>query len=191
VIGDKMNHLYNLIEEQIKTKEKVIIAIDGPCASGKSTLGKILKERYSGVLFHTDDFFLHPTRKTKERLAESGGNVDYERMYLEIFSNINQDIIPSNHFNCSTNLLECRVPKENKKVVIVEGTYSLHHTIYDQYTLRVYLEIDPTIQLERIKRRNGDKLLEKFIKEWIPLENFYFETDNLKQRVDYILKLDI
>ncbi|MBN2604787.1 MAG: (d)CMP kinase [Bacilli bacterium] len=186
-----MNNLFQIIDELVHSKERVIIAIDGPCASGKSTLGKILEERYSALLFHTDDYFLHPSRKTKERLNESGGNVDYERLYSEIFSHINQELIPSNHFNCSTNLLEYRLPVPNKKVVIVEGTYSMHQTLFKHYTYRIFLEIDSKSQIERIRKRNGEKMLDKFIKEWIPLENFYFKSEDLKERADYILKLDI
>lgn len=186
-----MNELYLLIEEQLKNNEKVIIAIDGPCTSGKSTLGKMIKEKYDGLLFHTDDYFLHPDRKTEERLAESGGNVDYERIFSEIFEHINHEFITSNHFDCKTNNLELRDPVRNQKIIIIEGSYSLHKTLFNQYTLRVYLDVDPTIQLERIRKRNGDKLLVRFINEWIPLENRYFEMENLKERVDYILKLNI
>ncbi|MBU1019850.1 MAG: hypothetical protein KJ847_01440 [Firmicutes bacterium] len=186
-----MDKLMKLIDQQIKTQKKVIIAIDGPCTSGKSTLGKMLEYKYSALLFHTDDYFLHPDRKTKERLEESGGNVDYERIYTEIFANIDQEYIVSNHFNCTTNKLEQRNPVKNNQVIIVEGTYSLHHSLYDQYTLRLYLDIDPKLQIERIQKRNGDKLLSRFINEWIPLENNYFETENLKEQVDYILKLNI
>ena len=31
-----------------------------------------------------DDFFLRPEQRTKMRLAEIGGNVDYERFYREV-----------------------------------------------------------------------------------------------------------
>ena len=60
------------------------VAIDGPCASGKSTLGALLRGVYGANLFHMDDYFLPFARKTPERLAEPGGNVDYERFFAEV-----------------------------------------------------------------------------------------------------------
>jgi len=37
---------------------QILIAIDGQSASGKTTLGELLKEWYDCNLFHMDDFFL-------------------------------------------------------------------------------------------------------------------------------------
>ena len=53
-----------------------IVAIDGCCASGKSTLGARLSETLGCPLFHLDDFFLRPEQRTPERFAEPGGNVE-------------------------------------------------------------------------------------------------------------------
>lgn len=191
LVGDYMEKIYSLINSQIQSGKKVIIAIDGPCTSGKSTLGDKLSKKYSALLFHTDDYFLHPSRKTKERLSQSGGNFDFERMKLEIFDNLYEEVIVSNHFNCSTNQMESRSPKNNTNVIVVEGSYSLHSTLFDYYTLKILLTIDPQTQLERISKRNGIKMLDRFVEEWIPMENSYFIKEDLQNRVDYTLKLDI
>jgi len=60
------------------------IAIDGRCASGKSTLGAFLQKETGGNLIHMDDFFLRPEQRTKERYATPGENVDHERFYEEV-----------------------------------------------------------------------------------------------------------
>lgn len=185
-----MEKLIQMIDDAIKTKNKVIIGIDGPCASGKSTLGLILEEKYSALLIHMDDYFLAESRKTKERLAQSGGNVDYERVKAEIFTKLNCDFITSNRYNCNTKKLEQASPKKNSKVIIVEGSYSLHPLFFDQYTLRVFVDIEASLQSDRIQKRNGEKLFKRFVEEWIPLENYYFKSEDLKHRVDYILNLN-
>ncbi|MEG2389188.1 MAG: shikimate kinase, partial [Clostridia bacterium] len=45
-----------------------LIAIDGMCGSGKSTLGQRLAEALGGNLLHMDDFFLTAAQRTPERL---------------------------------------------------------------------------------------------------------------------------
>ena len=65
-------------------RNQVIVAIDGSCTSGKTTLATRLAEIYDCNVFHMDDFFLRPEQRTQERYAEVGGNVDYERFREEV-----------------------------------------------------------------------------------------------------------
>ena len=67
------------IERVFTEREHVFVAIDGPCASGKTTLAALLQRRFDGNVLHMDDFFLRPEQRTPERFAEPGGNVDRER----------------------------------------------------------------------------------------------------------------
>jgi len=183
--------LYEEIEKQIASNKKVVIAIDGPCASGKSTLGKLLEKKYNALLFHTDNYFLSKEKKTIERLQESGGNVDYERIKSEIMDNLDNEYFQSNFFNCVTNTLEERDRVLNNQVIIIEGAYSMHKILRDYYTLKVFLEIDSTLQIDRILARNGELMLTRFEKEWIPLENYYFESEDLLNLSDLVIDLNI
>ena len=73
-------------------KEPLLIAIDGRCAAGKTTTASLVKEKINCNIIHMDSFFLQPWQRTKERLDEPGGNVDYERVKKEVL--ISQGIIP-------------------------------------------------------------------------------------------------
>ena len=44
----------------LEQKAFVIVAIDGKCTSGKTTLASKLAEIYDCNVFHMDDFFLRP-----------------------------------------------------------------------------------------------------------------------------------
>lgn len=183
--------IYEEIEKQIKLNKKVVVAIDGPSASGKSTLGDLLVKKYDALLFHTDHYFLPKEKKTKERLAESGGNVDYMRLKSEIMDNLDQEYLKSDHFNCVTNQLEKRDLVKNKQVIVVEGAYSMHRLLFPYYTLSIFLEIDDDLQQNRILARNGEEMLKKWMSEWIPLENIYFEKENLRMKSDIVIDLNI
>jgi ABC-type cobalamin/Fe3+-siderophores transport system ATPase subunit len=50
------------IEMLLAEQEHVFVAIDGPCASGKTTLARNLNERFGGNVLHMDDFFLRSVR---------------------------------------------------------------------------------------------------------------------------------
>ena len=72
------------VERLLQEKQTVLVAIDGSCTAGKSTLAAALARELDCTLFRMDDFFLRPEQRTPQRLAEPGGNVDYERFREEV-----------------------------------------------------------------------------------------------------------
>ncbi|AIO18422.1 Uridine kinase [Candidatus Izimaplasma bacterium HR1] len=174
--------------EYINNNKNKVIALDGPSGSGKSTTAKYLEEHFDVLVFHTDDYFLPMERKTRNRLNQPGGNLDYERMEEEVFKHLKDEVIISNFFNCMSNELEKRQPAKKKSIIIVEGVYSLHPRFQKYYDFKVYFDIDREHQYNRIQERSGDFMLERFKKEWIPLEDKYFDELNIKKNVDLYIK---
>ena len=71
---DRLDMIIPRIDALLQNQEHVLIAIDGSCTSGKTTLAAALQEKYLCGVFHMDDFFLRPEQRTDERFAEPGGN---------------------------------------------------------------------------------------------------------------------
>ena len=72
---------------QQQTQDRpVIVAIDGRCASGKTTLCSFIEQKTGYTVLHLDHFFLQPHQRTPQRLAQPGGNVDYERFWQQAVS---------------------------------------------------------------------------------------------------------
>ncbi len=164
-------------------KEVLLVVIDGMCGSGKSTLGEALRQRYDCNLFHMDDFFLQPNQKTQERLAEPGGNVDYERFAQEVLAHLQEQCSYTYRvFDCSTQAMGRRVQVEPKRLNIVEGAYSVHPYFQDKYDLAFFLEVDSEEQLKRLEKRNGAERLKRFVSEWIPKEIAYFEAFDIRRK---------
>ena len=73
------------IDQALAENPRVLLAIEGGAASGKSTLADLLTAIYPDTaLFHADDFFLRPEQRTAARYAQPGGNLDRERLESEI-----------------------------------------------------------------------------------------------------------
>lgn len=171
-----MDALKKKIDELLMQKDIVIVAIDGKCTSGKTTLAAKLAEIYDCNVFHMDDFFLRPEQRTPERFAEVGGNVDYERFKEEILIPL-QDGKQFSYrpFDCNTFTLADPVTVMPKQLNIIEGTYSHHPYFGNSYDLKVMLTVTPELQRERILQRPAF-LHQRFFEQWIPMENRYFES---------------
>ena len=153
----------------------VVVAIDGKCTSGKTTLASKLAEIYDCNVFHMDDFFLRPEQRTPERFAEVGGNVDYERFQEEVLLPLQSGKAFSYRpFDCSTFTLAAPVAVAPKRLNIIEGTYSHHPYFGNPYDLKILLTVDEETQQQRILERPSF-LHKRFFEEWIPMENRYFD----------------
>ena len=166
-------------------KKHLLIAIDGRCASGKTTLAEKLKERLSCNIIHMDDFFLRPEQRTAERYYEPGGNVDRERFLEEVLRPLKaRKPIAYRRFSCQTMTLQPVQTLLPGRLTVVEGTYALHPDLAGYYDLSVFLEIDPQLQRERLSRRETPESLHRFMSVWIPLEQAYFDALYVPQRCD-------
>ena len=168
-------------------KDFVIVAIDGKCTSGKTTLAFKLAELYDCNVFHMDDFFLRPEQRTPERFAEVGGNVDYERFREEVLLPLKSGKAFSYRaFDCSTFTLAMPATVTPQKLIIIEGTYSNHPHFGNPYDLKILLTVDEETQRKRILERPAF-LHKRFFEEWIPMENRYFEAFRISDRSEIIL----
>lgn len=181
-----MDTLLARIGALMEEKERVIVAIDGQCAAGKSTLAEKLAERLDCNLLHMDDFFLRPEQRTPERYAETGGNVDYERFREEVLVPLLAGVDFSfRPFDCGAFTMGQPVPVQAKKLTIVEGSYSQHPYFADPYDLKILLTVDEKLQRERILQRPAF-LHKRFFEEWIPMENRYLREFRIPERADLI-----
>lgn len=179
--------LFHRIGQLLEEKERVLVAIDGSCAAGKTTLAGRLSETFDCNVFHMDSFFLRPSQRTSERYAETGGNVDYERFAEEVLKPLLEGKAFSYRpYDCKTTSLQEPVKVSPKRLNLIEGSYSLHPYFGDVYDLRVLLTVSPELQRERILQRPVF-LHEPFFQKWIPMEQKYFEGFSIARTADLIL----
>lgn len=179
--------LFYRIDNLLEKGHVINIAIDGNSGSGKSTLAELIYQVYDSNLFHMDHFFLRTEQRSLERLNEVGGNVDYERFKMEVLEPLrNYKPFSYQIYNCKEQSLGYKVEVTPKQLNIIEGSYSMHPTLIPYYDFKVFLSIGEEEQNQRILKRNGPLMHERFVKEWIPLENKYFNGFNIKEKSDLV-----
>lgn len=162
----KSIQLQNFIEN-IRNDKLQIIALEGRCGSGKSTISRLLTDV---TIIEMDDHFdsdNHPV------------NVEYMEKLLSSLKT-GEEIIEKCYDCHSGSYYEKK--KEVKNVVVVEGVYSFLPKLRKYYDYLAYIVLDKELQIERIKCRSN---FNQFIEKWIPREEEYFN------KFDFILNADI
>lgn len=180
-----------LLEELERRRgEGLLVALEGRCASGKTTLASGLSERYGFPVLHMDDFFLRTEQRTPARYAQPGGNVDYERFLEEVLLPLRQrGEAVYRPFDCGRMALGEKRRVKRGEVTVVEGTYSCHPALWDCYDLHVFLTVAPREQERRLLARNGPAGAAQFRERWIPLEEAYFSALDVESRCEYSLEV--
>ena len=179
--------IFCAIDSLFKGKDTACIAIDGNSGAGKSSLASLISEIYESNIYHMDHFFLQNEQKTRERLEEIGGNVDYVRFRDEVIAGIESG---KEHqyqiYNCKEMSMKKSAWVMPQRLSIIEGSYSMHPTLACHYDLKIFLRLDEREQIQRILKRDGALMQERFKKEWIPMENRYFSNMKIMEQCDLV-----
>ena len=178
------------LQKILDNKDWLLIAIDGRCGCGKSSLGAELAESLDANLFHMDDFYL-PFRQRVENWQDiPAGNMDLTRFRSEVLEPAgNGQEILYRAFSCPQRryLQEKRFPP--MKVNLVEGSYSQHPFLADAYDSKLFVTAEKSIQEARLRVREGDHY-KAFEEIWIPMEEHYFRYFSIEHNADCIVRTD-
>lgn len=178
--------LFIAIDTHLKKNEDLVIAIDGMTTSGKTYLADLIQSIYHSNTIHVDDFFLQEHQKTEERLSEVGGNLDYERFEDEVLTHLKDESFSYRPYDCQTKALLEPIIINKHQITVIEGSYSLKAPFRKYYDLLIYLELGEHTQKERLSIRNP-KMLDNFVKMWMPKENQYAKQENIRHFADFVI----
>ena len=157
-----------------------LVTIDGPCASGKTTLAGRLAEVFRAPVIHTDDFVVPHAQKTPERLGVPGGNCDWERLVREVVAPWKRGgPVRYRRYDCGQ---DCLLPEEELPdcgILILEGSYCNLPAIRERAGVRIFADAPWEIRQARLLRRESPESLRRFYERWIPLEDAYFRAYKL------------
>ena len=172
--------LSKIITENMKSGQRLFVTVDGPCASGKTTLAAELAERLQAAVVHTDDYVIPHAQKTAERLAVPGGNCDAERLVREVAVPWKKGLpVIYRRYDCHADRLMEAEELPDKPILILEGSYSNLPAIRQYADVRIFMNTTWEIREKRLAERESAASLKRFYELWIPLENAYFEAFGL------------
>lgn len=179
--------LFKEIDEIIELSDNVLIAIDGNSGTGKTSLASRIGSMYDCNVFTMDSFFLQPAQRTAERLQQPGGNVDYLRFEEEVLRPLSAgEAFKYSPYDCFRQTLAEEINVLPKGINIIEGVYSMHPNFSEIYDLSVFLKADKNEQLKRLRERDAQKY-SRYVEQWIPMENKYFDTFNIMDQCDIVI----
>lgn len=183
-----IDEIIRLINKKIRIYGSCIVAIDGRCGSGKTTLAKKLGEYFECNVFHADDFYLTGEKRKADRL----GNVDCERLTNEVINPLKErKSFYYRPYSCSKGELLAPVFAEHKPLAIIEGSYSCQPCLFDFYDLHIFVDVGATVQQIRLEDREGTEKLIAFNDKWIPMEERYFNSTQLKYKCEIYYKTSV
>lgn len=179
--AQEISHFAEFLEE---SHHPLLIGIDGRCASGKTTFAGLLCAKLNCPVIHADDFFLRPEQRTEARYAEPGGNMDRERLEEVLEQVKQQKEVTFQRFDCKVMQMRDQITVPASEAVIVEGSYCLHPDLRKYYGLKIFLDVSPEDQMERLKKREPAEKVQMFQNQWIPLEEKYFASCGVQDVCD-------
>ncbi|MCL1832467.1 MAG: (d)CMP kinase [Oscillospiraceae bacterium] len=145
----------------------MIVAIDGPAASGKSTLAEAAARKYGYTVIHMDDFF-------DDNITRFHDEVIVPLLRGSPFTYRAYDC-GSGTYTAKT-IADC-------ELVLIEGVYSMRFAEY--YDFKIFIQVQKNEQMRRLQARRPD-LVQMFVNEWLPAEEKYFSEYNVVELCDYV-----
>lgn len=166
----------------------ILIALDGRCGSGKTTLAAHLAAQFpESAIFHTDDYYLPPAQRIPDWAKTPCANMDLPRLRDELLRPARAgQSVAYRAYSCRAGAY---LPEERitpKPLYLIEGSYSHHPLLADFYDLKLFITCSQKEQTRRLQAREGARYAD-FAQRWIPLEESYFAEFAVEAAADLVL----
>lgn len=156
--------------ESLKKDQMTVIAFDGKCASGKSSVAQLLADELGATVIPADDFM---------DAGNSEIGINSKRLIDEVLMKLQPEKpLSYSRYDCTTKKMETIKISKVGNLVILDGAFSANSAIRKYLNLIVYFGISEAEQLARLQKRSPDRF-EDFQNRWIPRENRYLEKEQI------------
>jgi uridine kinase len=158
-------------------RPRLVIGIDGPGATGKSTLAAQLADALGGAaVVHGDDFYL-PAKRRPGGDFGPGDQYDLARLLAQVLrpATLGQPVRYQRYDWPSDSMAEWTVLAPARPF-IVEGVYCTEATLRGSYTFRICCEASREVRLARGVHRDGEAFRSRWVDEWMPGEDRYLDA---------------
>lgn len=182
--------LRQTLAQRLSSGASLILAIDGRCGSGKTTLAEALRQEWGGRVFHTDDYYLPLRARRPDWERTPAANMDLARLRSEVLLPAAQGrTVTTQRYDCASGQLAEAVTVPPAQLTIVEGSYCLHPALRSFYDVTVFMTCSAETQRTRLMAREGERFA-AFETRWIPLEEKYHKMYGIPDAAQFTLVTD-
>ncbi len=175
---ESLTYLKNFVESSNSyCGNSKIISIDGPAGSGKTTLSKSLQNKFLNCfVIHMDEIYEGWENALSGELFQN-----LENWIIKPIKE-NSPIIYYKYDWVSASRQQ-KVEINDYKFIIIEGVGSSNLRTRTYSCLKIWIEANPAITLNRVLNRDGQHILEE-MKTWQEKEKSYFAQHEVKNHSD-------
>lgn len=163
-----------LTKELITRESNLLIAVDGPAGSGKTTFAKALSEYLpKSAVVHMDEIYNGWDDALTESLSDNLLN-----WMIQPFKEKRPIKYPVFDWHQSR-YLEIKTLEE-LDFLILEGVGSGSNRVFSELDYLIWIEADLKLGLERVKLRDGEEVAQQMAK-WRELEAAWFKENQTKE----------
>jgi uridine kinase len=164
----------------MNNKKPLIIGIAGGSGSGKTFFLNSFLHHFKNdevTLLSQDDYYIPAGEMTQEENKlynfDLPSTIDDEQFLIDIKKLIKGDVVYKKEYNFNNPLAVVKILEINPApILIVEGLFILHfNAISDLLDLRIFIEADETVALQRRIKRDG-------MERGYPEEDVLYKWDN-------------
>jgi uridine kinase len=182
--------LANSLSRQRTAHRPILICIDGPGASGKSTIANHLAMASDEIqVVHVDDFYRPSSDRYAGPMAERpiGADFDLSRLRVEVLVPLRAGLAASYHvYDWTTDRLSTHTLPVTKPIVIVEGVHSLSEALSEFFDLSLWVECPRDVRLARGLARDGEAARSRWEHDWMLGEDQYAVRERPRDRATLI-----
>lgn len=169
------------VAKQIQERGQVVLAIDGRCGSGKTSLAELMEQVFDCNVFHMDDFYLPLEKREDNWLEIPGGNMDLERFRREVLEPaFAGETVFYRPYDCGQGVFKEAYSVRPRPLTVIEGSYSHHPALEAEYDVKLFVTCEKEEQLRRLQEREGD-YFPTFQRLWMPLEEQYIRMCGIER----------
>ena len=179
-VNPQLQELKQLLPKLVaKCGECIVITIDGPAGSGKTTLAKDLELELDSVhTIHMDDLY------------EGWSSTLTPKLTLKLLSILesvkNKGEVIYSPFDWGTGKLEPELRISAPTYLIIEGVGSGQLAVRDSASLALWIEVPDQMGLARVIERDGPAVAD-YMPAFLVAQNIHFEKEGTKKSADYHL----